>query len=304
MQHEDEEGSWKVKEVKKCDGECTINNRKGKLIHFYEWTIKLEYSGTLTGSTTEHKGTIGCDNLSDENDASDLDVRVCCTNDSKNAQTVKDLVRKKAIQMFRDQCAQYMMDLKTEFSKGMILPTKDGMAMNSQKKSDAEVDKDLLKAKEAIKNSCSLDGSSLSAGKANSRVSSVKLTLTEKLSTDPNQLYIALTDEKLIAAYTRADVRVDVRVGGTFSLMNGKITGTFVELEEGKKIVEDWRFSEWPQDTVSRVTLEIKPSEVGCNLHLKQTGVPDNELERTKLGWKNHIFGPMKAFFGFGAKLF
>lgn len=40
-----EEGSCEVTEVSKLDGEASINNRKGKLIFFYEWDVKLNWTG-------------------------------------------------------------------------------------------------------------------------------------------------------------------------------------------------------------------------------------------------------------------
>lgn len=42
---ESEEGACEVTEVSKLDGEASINNRKGKLIFFYEWAIKLAWTG-------------------------------------------------------------------------------------------------------------------------------------------------------------------------------------------------------------------------------------------------------------------
>lgn len=45
---ENEEGSCEVTEVNKLDGEASINNRKGKLIFFYEWNIKLAWTGELS----------------------------------------------------------------------------------------------------------------------------------------------------------------------------------------------------------------------------------------------------------------
>ena len=80
-----------VNELKKCDGEATANNRKAKLIFLYEWEIKLGFIGEffsvclkfisfilfsahVSGSDVEYKGTIEIPNLSDENDASEVDV--------------------------------------------------------------------------------------------------------------------------------------------------------------------------------------------------------------------------------------
>lgn len=34
-----------ITELSKIEGEATANNRKAKLIFFYEWDIKLEWSG-------------------------------------------------------------------------------------------------------------------------------------------------------------------------------------------------------------------------------------------------------------------
>lgn len=42
---ENEEGSCEVTEVSKLEGEASINNRKGKLIFFYEWNLKATWTG-------------------------------------------------------------------------------------------------------------------------------------------------------------------------------------------------------------------------------------------------------------------
>lgn len=42
---EGEEGMCQVTNVDKLDGEASINNRKGKLIFFYEWQLKAGWLG-------------------------------------------------------------------------------------------------------------------------------------------------------------------------------------------------------------------------------------------------------------------
>jgi len=34
-----------ILEVEKCEGEARANNRKGKLIFFYEWDLTLKWKG-------------------------------------------------------------------------------------------------------------------------------------------------------------------------------------------------------------------------------------------------------------------
>ncbi|XP_016101622.1 activator of 90 kDa heat shock protein ATPase homolog 1-like [Sinocyclocheilus grahami] len=75
---EGEEGKCEITEVSQVEGEASINNRKGKLIFFYEWNLKAAWRGT-SKSGIIYKGNIEVPNLSDENDMDDLDVS-CTTN--------------------------------------------------------------------------------------------------------------------------------------------------------------------------------------------------------------------------------
>lgn len=42
-----DQGSCEITAVDTLDGEASINNRKGKLIFFYEWNIKATWTGEL-----------------------------------------------------------------------------------------------------------------------------------------------------------------------------------------------------------------------------------------------------------------
>ena len=54
----------------------------------------------------------------------------------------------------------------------------------------------------------------------------------------------------------------------------------------------------------SVVSIELKQEATGAKLSLLQTEVPEAECERTKEGWRRHIFEAIKTTFGFGAHLF
>lgn len=51
---ENDEGSCEVTEVSKLEGEASINNRKGKLIFFYEWNMKATWTGEEKIEATVH----------------------------------------------------------------------------------------------------------------------------------------------------------------------------------------------------------------------------------------------------------
>jgi len=63
--------SCKITEIEKCEGEAVANNRKGKLIFFYEWNIVLKW---ISNKKSSIEGKINIPNLSEENDINEVDV--------------------------------------------------------------------------------------------------------------------------------------------------------------------------------------------------------------------------------------
>jgi len=61
--------------MEKCEGEAVANNRKGKLIFFYEWNIVLKWISD-GNSSKDIEGKINIPNLSEENDISEVDVSI------------------------------------------------------------------------------------------------------------------------------------------------------------------------------------------------------------------------------------
>ncbi|XP_002160621.1 activator of 90 kDa heat shock protein ATPase homolog 1 isoform X1 [Hydra vulgaris] len=289
---ETDEGSWKVDSTKSIEGEATINNRKGKLIYFYEWVIKLEYKGKVSGSDTNHTGTIEIPHLSDENDPSEVDVNVSATGDSKNSEKLKQIVRTTGIDLVRKLCSQYVSDMKTEYSTGMVLPTKDGVS------SHVPSEKPAIKVSECMK------GLNVKESLTKNVSHHVALNLQEEFQTTAEELYITLTDSQRISTFTRSPCTSNPVTGGEFSIMGGNITGTYETLVPHTKIVQKWRFKEWPQGLNSNVVIELEQKSDSTLLKLKQTGVPDYDIVRTEEGWKRHFWGPIKQVFGFGAQLF
>lgn len=110
-------------------GEASINNRKAKLIYIYEWDIELKWKGHVNGNDQTINGMIRIPNISDENDVDEFDVSVTVNEDDRKAHTdiadaLKEMVRVQGTGILRQKCADYIRMLKTEFSGGVILPTK------------------------------------------------------------------------------------------------------------------------------------------------------------------------------------
>lgn len=71
-----------------------------------------------------------------------------------------------------------------------------------------------------------------------------------------------------------------------------------------KKIVQKWRFKEWPQNYFSTVTLQFEVKDNKTVLNVTQEGVPDSDRERTEGGWNSNYFTRIKGIFGYGAMVF
>lgn len=67
-------GTCKVTEISKSDGDASANNRKAKIIVFFEWELRLKWKANVPGEEKSIEGTIDIPNLSDENTVDDLDV--------------------------------------------------------------------------------------------------------------------------------------------------------------------------------------------------------------------------------------
>lgn len=88
------------------------------------------------------------------------------------------------------------------------------------------------------------------------KIDTTKLEMTEGFICRPENLYEAFTNEKMISAYHRAAAKIDLKVGGEYSMFDGNLTGTYKELSVNK-IVMTFRFREWPDDVTSMVTMKV-----------------------------------------------
>ncbi|KAK9169979.1 hypothetical protein Syun_002119 [Stephania yunnanensis] len=106
----------------------------------------------------------------------------------------------------------------------------------------------------------------------------------------------------------RSNARISKEVRGEFSLFDGAVTGMNQELQEGKLIVQKWRFSNWADGIHSTVRIALDEPESGFTVvKLTQTGVPEEDrygnstvVENTERGWRDLIFNKIRAVFGFG----
>lgn len=127
-----------------------------------------------------------------------------------------------------------------------------------------------------------------------------KITLSASFSVPGAKLYQAWLDPVHHAAMSYGgDAAIDARVGGSHSTGDGYITGTFVGLVPGKRIVQTWRTSDFPEDQAdSQVELTFTDTDEGGRIDLVHTGLPDEQVESYRNGWIEFYLQPMARYFG------
>jgi activator of HSP90 ATPase len=120
----------------------------------------------------------------------------------------------------------------------------------------------------------------------------IRQTATFKAS--PHEVYEALMDETKHESFTEGTAKISREVGGKFSISDGEIQGKNLELVPDRKIVQAWRYSDWPAGHFSTATFELEKIEKGTRLTFTQTDVPDDKYEDIKQGWKDYYWQPMK----------
>ncbi len=112
---------------------------------------------------------------------------------------------------------------------------------------------------------------------------------------EPNEVYTALTNPFTLELWTGYKANMDDKVGTEFSLWDGDISGKNLEIEENKKIVQEWFFGD--QKDKSIVTIKLFEDKKGTQVELKHQNIPDDDFADIADGWDEYYFGALKTFF-------
>ncbi|KAF5918006.1 hypothetical protein HPG69_019812 [Diceros bicornis minor] len=263
---ENEAGRCEISELKQVEGEASCSSRKGKLIFFYEWNIKLSWKGNgasgfscdfvieehillilgiIKESGAKHKGLIEIPNLSEENEVDDTEVNV--SKKKGDGDILKDLMKTAGTAKVREALGDYLKALKTEFTMGMILPTK------------AMATPEMTVKRKLSENTLQIQASSPVA--LGVRIPTVALHMTELFDTAVEQLYSIFTVKDLT----------------------------------NKKIVMKWRCQNWPEEHYATVALNFVPTLGQTELQLDCKGVPVCKEENMKFCWQKQHFEEIKG---------
>lgn len=121
---------------------------------------------------------------------------------------------------------------------------------------------------------------------------SIRQTVTFKAK--PHDVYEALMDSKKHAKFSGSPAKISRVEGGKFTAYGDYIEGVNLELKKDRKIVQQWRDSDWEKGVYSKVTYKLNSAKGGTKLVFHQSGVPEKDCESIKKGWIDFYWTPMK----------
>jgi uncharacterized protein YndB with AHSA1/START domain len=114
----------------------------------------------------------------------------------------------------------------------------------------------------------------------------------------PQKVYDVLTQADGFSKFTGLPAEIEGKSGGSFKCFGGQITGRFIELVPGERIVQAWHVAMWPEGVYSIVKLELRPQGGGTHLVLDHAGFPEEHREHLDAGWPRMYWEPLTKYFG------
>ncbi len=110
------------------------------------------------------------------------------------------------------------------------------------------------------------------------------------------EIYEAFMDSKKHAEFTAGKTVISREVGEEFSIYDGGIHGTNLELIPDVKIIQLWRFEydDWPKEYFSKITLDLIERDGKTTLNFTHTGIPVQYADDIEDGWNVYYWNVMK----------
>jgi activator of HSP90 ATPase len=126
-------------------------------------------------------------------------------------------------------------------------------------------------------------------------------TITQKIiipKVIPKEVYQAYIDPKKHSQFTGSEATGKPVVGGKFTAWDGYISGKFLELEEDKRVVQEWTSTDFPEGaSPSRLELTFREVPKGTEIVMIHSNVPKDQEDETAEGWTEFYWEPMKQYF-------
>lgn len=275
------------------EGDAIINRRKGKVIPAYELDVSFDWKGTTEDGET-WSGQVKAPYISEENHDEDPEVQISVKEKGAEAEAVRSALVKDGRKVVYEVLAAFVRELRA----GGPSTTGNG-ELDAQEGGSGAKNDGLVAVEESKKKALE---------KSSSKIEKRSLEMVEHYYASSKDIYECFTNEAKVKAFTGSSATIKAEEGGAISMFGGSIEGVFTTLKPYSCIEMDWRFSSWPDGSMSKVRVMLEEKEKGSvSLTLRQDDIPDTDrfgnhdvVNMTKSGWKQQVLNRMKQVFGYG----
>lgn len=122
------------------------------------------------------------------------------------------------------------------------------------------------------------------------------LVYSFELPVYPERVYRAWLNASELGKITGQPARADGRPGGAFSLLDGRVTGTYEVLTPHDRMVLRWAMADLP-GPAGQVELLLEPTCTGTEIKLYHSGIPGGKTPAMLQWWDQTIARPLRAYF-------
>ncbi|NXR04322.1 AHSA2 ATPase, partial [Sagittarius serpentarius] len=190
--------------------------------------------GTARESGEKYKGCVEVLNLSEENKVNDTEINV--SKKKGEGDVLKDLTRTDGNTEVREAPRDYLKALETEFTLGMILPTK------------ATVGQELAAERKGSGNTMQDSVSPQSLDTVGVKIPTVKILMREVFNSPADELYSTFTTKEVVLSkFSKCPAVIEAEKGDKLQMFDGCVSSEYAELVPSQRIVLKWRCRTWPE---------------------------------------------------------
>lgn len=289
-----------VKQVKDIKGECSVNQRKGRVKQIFDLAFDLiienEEGNQIKAMLRDLMSDLGKE---------ELDLKLVSLDDKLDHGKLKQIlpiVRDLVWQVME----QFRIDLHNQHGNQLLVD-----AQRQEGKEPSSTQPPHEQTREKIRFGAlekAEKGTFLATGRIDEHIT---------FMASPQDVFTTLTKVDRIQAWSHGSFRLvqgnldegSLTFGTEFTLFDGGVHVKVLDLQSKRQqqnslfLKMKWRSAQWtPTSLFSTVLIKIEIDQTGdrSSLHLVQEGIPDNELEGTKINWQRFYWDRIKMAFGYG----
>lgn len=304
----DEKYSY-IKKITSIEGDCEVNQRKGKVISLYDLQMVLIFEGHVDNNE-KVEGSISIPEISFDSEVNDYQFIISVYKESMKLNEIKQVIKDKIVpemikifQNFgKDLLIEHGNDIQIDENKVTSNYTKsnqqDSYGNERQEKNE------VIKKKKDLK----LDNKNIVYGTGN--VS--KIHIEPSFNASSNDIYDTFIDINRMMAWSRGSLNIikhdgnnKLVEGDKYELFGGNIESEIIKLTENKNITINWRLKDWNSKITSKIEIEIHESKEynESKLQINWSGIPVGEEDKCRDNFENYYVKAIKLTFGYGAVL-